>query len=245
MTAARIVAGLAALALAAGVCASIGLAGAAASEAPPSTDLLVSTDGVHFSAELAGGLFGGSGLLVPGDSVASSLWIKNPTGAPAALRVSARDVTFSSGDIADGVTMSAWDSGTDTTLSATLRSVAECQIIVPSQAIAAGATMEMIVKYTMADFAGAVGQNESASLGLKVAMRDAEAGPFPLSACEDEGVLVSSNPALPSSLPGSLPSSLPTTGTEFVVPLLAAGGFLVGIGLFLVAGRRRREHEEL
>lgn len=236
----RIVAGLAAVALAMGACAGVTLTATAAQETTPSVDLLVSTDGVHFSPALAGGLLGVSGLLVPGDSVASSLWIKNPTGAPAVLRVSARDVTFSSGDIADGVTMSAWNSGTDTTRSATLRSVAECQIIVASQAIAAGATMKMIVKFTMTDLTGEVGQNDRASLGLKVAMRDAVAGPFPASACGDEGVLISSNPARPSSLP----SSLPTTGTGFVVPLLATGGFLVGIGLFLVAGRRRREHDE-
>ena len=242
MPATRIVAGLAALVLAAGVCASVGPAAAVASETTPSVDLLVSADGVNFSSALAGNLFEGSSLLIPGGSVASDLWIKNPSGAPAVLRVSARGIAISSGALADGVTMSAWDSGTDATRTATLRDVVECQIIVPSQAIAAGATMKMVVRYTMADLTGVTAQHDSANLGFMVAMRDAEAGPFPESACEDDGVLISSKPSRPSSL--ARPSSLPTTGTDFVVPLLATSGFLVGIGLFLVAGRRRREHDE-
>jgi LPXTG-motif cell wall-anchored protein len=241
MKAARILAGLAAVALAAGVCAGVTLAGAAAGEATPSADLLVSTDGVHFSPELAGGLFDGSGLLVPRASIASSLWVRNPTGAPAVLRVSARDVTISSSELADGVTMSAWNSGTDTTRSGTLRSIAQCQVIVPSQSIAAGATMKMVVTYTMADFTGVTAQHDNASIGLMVAMRDAEAGAFPASACKDDGVLISSTPARPSSLPTG---SLPSTGTDFAVPLLVTGGLLMGVGLFLVVGRRRREHDE-
>lgn len=241
MPAARIVAALAALALAAAACASVGPAGAATRGAEPPVDVLVGTDGVHFSPSLAAGLFDGSGLLVPGDSVASDLWIKNPTGSAAALRVSARAVMTSSSDLADGVTLSAWNSGTDSTRSAPLRSVAECQIIVPSQAIAPGATVKMIVRYTMADLTGVAAQNQSASLRLKVAIRDAQAGPFPPSACEDDGVLVSMNPARPSV--SALPGSLATTGTDFAVPLLAAGGFLVGVGLFLVAGRRRKRDQ--
>lgn len=242
MSATRILAGLAALVLAAGVCANVGPAAAVASETTPSVGLLVSTDGIRFSAAPAGILFDGSGRLAPGGSVASDLWIKNASGAPAVLRVSARGIAISSGALADGVTLSAWDSGTDATRTATLRDIVECQIIVPSQAIAAGATTKMIVRYTMADLTGVTAQHDSASLGLMVAMRDAEAGPFPRSACEDDGVLVSSTPSRPSSHARS--SSLPTTGTDFVVPLFATGGFLVGIGLFLVAGRRRREHDE-
>jgi LPXTG-motif cell wall-anchored protein len=242
MPAARILAGLAAVALAAGVCASVTLAAAAAAAAPPpAVDLLVSADGIHFSSEFAGGLFDGSGLLVPRGSIASDLWIRNPTAAPAVLRVSARGVTVSSSDLADGVTMSAWNSGTDTTRSATLRTIAQCQILVPSQSIAAGATMKMVVTYTMADFTGVTAQHDNASVGLMVSMRDAEAGAFPASACTDDGVLISATPARTGSLPTG---SLPRTGTDLAVPLLVTGCFLVGVGLFLVAGRRRREHDE-
>lgn len=244
MTAARTVASLVAVLLAAGVVVTVAVGGAAASEAAPtepSVDLLVSTDGVNFSSALDGGLFDGSGRLVPGDSVASDLWIKNPTSAPAEVRASARNVTISTSDFADAMTMDAWDSGTNATRSRSLSALAQCEIVVPAQQIAAGATLKTLVRFTMADLGGVSGQGEEASLDLVVAMRDAEAGPFPASACDDDGVLISSKPARPSSLVS--PSSLATTGSDFAVPLLATGGFLVGIGLFLVAGRRRKRHE--
>lgn len=233
------IAALAALVLATGVCAGVGPVAAAASE--PTVDLLVSTDGVHFTTALAGGLFDKSVLLVPEGSAAAGLWIKNPTNAPAVLRVSARDIGISSGDLADGVILSAWNSGTDTTRSATLADLSECEVLVPSQPIAPEATTQVIIRYTMANLAGVIAQHESTSLGLMVAMRDAEAGPFPESACQDDGVLIPPIPA-PSSPPVP-PSTLATTGTGFPVSLLAAGGLLVGIGLFLAVRRRRRNDE--
>ena len=244
MTAARTVVSLVAVMLAAGVGLTVAVGSAAASEgtpSAPSVDLLVSTDGIHFSAALAGGLFDRSGLLVPGDSVASVLWIRNPTSAPAEVRVSARNVRVSTSDFAAAMTMDAWDSGTDATRSRSLSSLARCEIVVPAQQIAAGATLKTLVGFTMGDLGGVSGQGEEAGLDLMVAMRDAEAGPFPASACDDDGVLISSKPARPSFL--ASPSPLATTGTDFVVPLLATGGFLVGIGLFLVAGRSRKRDE--
>lgn len=240
MPSARIIAGLAAISLATGLSATVAVSSAAALTAPPSTDLLVSADGVHFSPALDGSLFEGSDLLVPGDSVAAGLWIRNPTAAPAVLRVSVRDVTISSTDMADGLILSAWNSGTDSTKSGALRNVAPCEIIVPSQAIAAGATMKMIVRFTMADLTSVTAQQENASLELMVAMRDGQAGPFSPSACDDDGVLISSHPAR-AGPPAR--SSLASTGTDFAIPLLATGGFLIGVGLFFVA-RRRREHDE-
>ena len=233
---------LAAAVLATGVVGAIVLGSGASPAAAAPVDLLISTDGIHFASSLEGGLFDGLGTLVPGDSIASSLWIRNPTSAPAEVRVSARNVTVSTELFAAAVNMDAWDSGTDATRSRTLGALAKCEIIVPAQRIAAGATIETLVTFTMADLRGVSGQGENANLDLFVAMRDAEAGPFPPSACEDDGVLISSQPARPSPLVS--PSSLATTGTDYAVPLLVTGGFLVGIGLFFVAGRRRREHNK-
>ena len=232
---------LAAAALAAGVAAVLALGGAAAPAAAAPVNLLVSTNGVNFSSALKGGMFDGLGLLVPGHSITTSLWIKNPTSAPAALRVSARDVVITSSSFAGGVTLSAWNSGTGGTLSEPLGAMANCDTLVPSQLIAAGATMKMVVTVRMGDLTGITGQNGSAKLGIMVAMRGAEAGPFPASACEDKGVLLQSN-AVRTSVART--RSLPNTGADLPVPLLIAAGVLVGAGFFFVAGRRRREREE-
>lgn len=237
----RLAGRLSAAVLAAGAVGAIVLGAGASPAAAAPVDLLVSTDGIHFASSLDDGLFDGLGTLVPGDSMASSLWIRNPTSAPAEVRVSARNLTVSTELFAAAVNMDAWDSGTDATRSRTLSSLAQCEIIVPAQQIAAGATLKTLVRFTLADLGGVSGQGEEAGLDLMVAMRDAEAGPFPQSACEDDGVLISSKPARPGSLVS--PSSLATTGTDFAVPLLATGGFLVGVGLFLVVGRRRRRDE--
>src|SRR5680860_162981 len=112
MTATRIFAALAAFALSAAACAGGVAANATIGETTPSVDVLVSSDGSHFSPALARGLFDAGGLLVPLDTVTADLWIRNPTRAPAVVRVSAQDVTVSSSELADGVTLSAWDSGT-------------------------------------------------------------------------------------------------------------------------------------
>lgn len=121
MLPARLVRRLDAVALVGGIAAALVLGGAAAPVAVASAHVLVSADGIHFSPTLAGGLFDGRRMLVPGHSVSAELWVRNPTQAPAALRVSAMSDGFG-----DGVTMSAWDSGTDETTSAPLSALARC-----------------------------------------------------------------------------------------------------------------------
>lgn len=228
-------------------CAAGGLAlgvGATPATAAP-VDVLLSTDGVTFSSAPSEGMFDDLGLLVPGESMSSSLWVRNPTPTTTVLRVSAREPIFPSAAFAGGVTMTVWDSGTGTTRSTTLGALARCDILVPSQPMAAGATIRLDVTFTMADLTSSVGQNQQASLGLMVAMRDGEAGSFAASACDDEGVLIASNPSRSNlASNSSRPTTIARTGTDLPVPLLIAGGLLLGVGIFLVAGRRRRERDE-
>lgn len=205
--------------------------GAAAPASAAGDTILVSTDGVHYSTAISGGIFEGVGVLVPGDSVASTLWIKNPTSAPAMLRISTRNVAISSAEFASGVTMSSWDSKTDTTRKAALQNVAECGIVAPAQEIEAGESIKTVLRFTMSDLDGSTAMKEGVRLDLMVAMRDAAAGAFPPGACEDNGVLISSNPG--HSAP------LPSTGTDPAAPLIG-GGLLLGIGAFLLRRSRRR-----
>jgi len=212
-------------------------------------DLLLSTDGTHFATTLSAGLFDGLGLLIPRGSQQATLWVRNPTAAPAEVRVSAHDVLLPAGGYADHVTLSAWNSGTGDTVSRTLRALDSCGIVVPSQPITAGGTMKLIVTFTMADVSGTVDQGASAGLGLLVAMRDAQGGPFAASACDDPGTVVPVLPGTPTPTPQTFAAVAGTgflahTGVEPPAPVLLVGGLLLGVGLFLLLARRRRPEED-
>lgn len=209
----------------------LGTGGSPAASAP--VDVLLSFDGVHFSPALDGSMFDQHELLIPGGSVSAPLWIRNPTDRPAELRVSLRDVIIPSADYATGVLMSAWDSGSDSTRTAWLAETAECEVVLPPQEVAAGATIKMTFSFAMDDLTGASGQDESAGMDVMVSMRDAEAGAFAASACDDAGALISAE--------RPPPAAMASTGAELPVPLLATGGVLIGVGAFLLAARRSRK----
>ena len=254
----RVASGLGAAALATTLALGFGVGGAAAPASAAPIDLLLSSDGVNFTSTLAHGPFDGLGLLIPRGSQQATLWVRNPNAAPAEVRVSAHDVLLPSGGYADDVTLSAWNSGTGATKSQTLRRLDRCGIVVPSQPIAAGGTMKLIVTFTMADVSGTVDQGASASLGLLVAMRDAAAGPFAASACDDPGTVVPVLPSTPTTAPTTAPTTtnptasaavagtgaLAHTGVEPPAPVLLVGGLLLGIGIFLLLARRRRREED-
>lgn len=237
---------LAASALATAAAAALALGSGAAPAVAASEEVLVSTDGVRFSPTLERGLFEGLGPLIPGQSESSDLWIKNPTTAAAALRVSARGLTIPSPTYAEAVTLSTWDSGTGSTNAATLSDRTSCDVLVPAQTVPAGDTVKMVVTFTMADLDGRLAQGESANLDVLVAMRHDDVGSFPASACGDEGVLVSSDadPGGTGDTAGARRNTvsdlLASTGFELPGVLLATGSILVGAGAFLVADRRRQ-----
>ncbi|MDY7541679.1 MULTISPECIES: LPXTG cell wall anchor domain-containing protein [unclassified Cryobacterium] len=251
-----------AVAIAAAILAVAGVATPASAVTTPPTptatapvELLLSTDGVTFATTLTAGLFDGLGLLIPRGSTQAALWVRNPTAAPAEVRVSTHDVVLPAGGYADDVTLSAWNSGTGDTLTRTLRRVDSCGIVVPSQPIAAGGTMKLIVTFTMADVPGTVDQGASARLGLLVAMRDAVAGPFAASPCDDPGTVVPVLPGTPTTPTNSTttPTASSTvagigilahTGVEPPAPVLIVGGLLLGVGIFLLLARRRRREED-
>lgn len=222
---------------------ALGGAVAPATAAPaPAPQILLSSDGVAFGTSLNGSIFDGLGKLIPGESITANLWVKNPTAEPADVRVSARDIVASSAVFAENVTMSTWNSSDDATLSTALSDADACDIMVDSQPLAAGATMQMAVTFAMADVGGTIGQNDTASISALVAMRDSTMGPFPESACDDNGVIV--GPTDPPTAPtGSTPSTngLAHTGAEARTPLLVVGGLIAGGLLFFLLGRRRRK----
>jgi len=211
-------------------------------------NVLVSSDGVHFATSLPAGLFGSNGLLIPGGSMRSTLWIQNPTDRPANVRVSLREPRGASADRAiaeqppaglnEYLILTVEDPAAQTVTAVPLLVDAGCAVLAPAQPLAAGATLRVPVTIEMMNVTGMTAQNARAELGVLVALRDAAAEPFAESACDDDGVLVSAiaEPSAPQR------SNLSRTGVDLPIPAIIGGGLLLGIGALLV-GRRQHRRE--
>lgn len=224
---------LAAFATALVLAASLNLV-AAPSPASAATELLVSSDGVTFTTGYPGGLFDGVGPMVPEDVVTASFWVKNPTVDPASVRVSVQDMVVSSASLAASMTLTTWDEGTGLTNTEQMNTLANCDVVVPGQQLAGGAIIRVDMTITMLSVPGQIAQGQLGELTFLAAMRDPAAGPFPASACDDEGVLITSN----------LPTQIAHTGSDLPSDWFVAAGALLGVGILLVVARRRKRDDE-
>jgi LPXTG-motif cell wall-anchored protein len=173
--------------------------------------------------------------MVPQDSETAVFWVKNPTVNPASLRVSVHDLVVSSPALASSMVLTTWDEGTGITSDSELDTLALCDVIVPVQTLTGGAVIRVELTLTMLDVTGSIAQDELGALNFVAAMRDAAAGPFPSSACDDDGVIISSN----------LPSQMAHTGSDLPSEWLTLAGALLGVGVLLLVGRRKREKKAL
>ena len=224
------------------VAAAVGLIASTASTVPAyaaGPEIQVSPDGVHFATTMTDGLFDGIGLLVPQDSETAPLWVKNPTTTPVAMRVSIGAISASDQIFSDNLELTTIDSIAGVSRTNLLSDLAKCDVVVQSITVPAGSTVRVDFTIDMLDSTDLVAQNDLASLEFLVGMRDAEAGAFPASACDDVSVVV----------PGTDPPTagpkgpLAITGVDPTNWLILAG-VIGGIGFLLLARRRRRESEE-
>jgi hypothetical protein len=223
------VVGAAIAAIALGTVFAVGSGGAASAAA--AEELLLSRDGVHYSSSLDGALFERAGSLVPGQHVTASLWIKNPTGTSASLRMSVHGVTWSPGAVAGALNV------TGTVVSPLMADapvpaagLQPCAVLLSVPSIPAGAAVHIDVQLNMADVGTTMAQSQSVAVDFLVAMKDVAGGPFGASACNDGGVVVGSTNF----------RSVAFTGGTLPVPPIIGGGLLIGVGIFLVARRRER-----
>ena len=238
---------------AAGVALLLTIGGAAApalaapstpTSAEPRNEVLVSIDGEHYASNLPVGLFGSYGLLIPGGSMRSTLWIQNPSDRPANVRVSLREPGGASADreisaladLREYLILTVEDAAAPTVTTVPQLVDAGCAVLAPEQPLAAGATLQVAFTIEMMNVTGLTAQNARADLGVLVALRDAEAGPFAASACDDDGVLI---PAIAGSSVSQRADGLSRTGVDLPVPAIIGGGLLLGVGVLLVTRRRR------
>jgi LPXTG-motif cell wall-anchored protein len=244
--------------LGAAVVVSAGLLGvttqsAAADSSTSSPVVLVSTDGVNYTPTLTVGLFDDAGLLVPGDTATAELWIKNPTSDPATVRVSVGQVTTSSPQLGQNMTLTTVDTLMSATVTRTWDDLAQCDVVVEPVTVAGNSVLRVDLTLTMLNATGLQAQNSNASLNAVVAMRDDAAGSFPVSVCDPAttapGIITpaGTTPAAgTSSQAGARVHAkvLGFTGDTFPSQLAILAGVLLGVGWFLLALRRRRKEPE-
>ena len=209
--------------------------GTAASAEDPR--ILVSGDGVTFTPTLTSALFDELGMLIPQESIESSLWVKNTATTDGSLRLRVKELANAPEVFTRNVTLTAMSG--NKTWTSTLDEFADCDSVIPTLPIPAGETVRVDLVLAMADVDGLTAQDESANLAFAVDMRDAQDA-FPAQACAlaDNG-----DAALPSG--GTLPGegALPRTGADFIPTAALSLGLLFG-GLIILLARRRRRSEE-
>ena len=242
----RTAARLAAIALAAMLSsvATLGFSAVSASAVTPPAVVLISTNGVSYQPTLAVGLFDGTGLLVPGDTSTSDLWIKNPLATPATVRVNVADLSTSSTELADNMRLTAVNTVNGSTVTELWSQLATCNVMVEPVTIPGGATVRIHLSLAMLNAGGTAAQLQDASLTADVQMRDAAGGSFPPSTCDPAVTNPgTTEPATVQPAATHPRKVLGYTGETFPTQLLILGGVLVGVGWFLVGARRRRKRE--
>jgi LPXTG-motif cell wall-anchored protein len=234
------------VAVIASVVATLATLGLSATSAQASSPVvLVSADGVSYQPSLGVGLFDGAGLLVPGDTATSDVWIKNPLSTPAIVRVNVGDLSTSSVELADNLQVTALDTANGSSVTATWSQLAACDVMVDPVTIAGGAVLRIHLSLVMLNATGVVAQLQNGSLTATIQARDAAGGAFPASTCDpavaDPGTTGPGSTQPAATHPRKV---LGYTGETFPTQLLILGGVLVGIGWFLVGARRRRKREE-
>jgi LPXTG-motif cell wall-anchored protein len=225
---------------AAAVVASVALmlVGSATSAQAEGSEILVSSDGVNFATEYDGNLLGDIGVLVPRDQATRSVWIRNPTPTPAVMRMSVSDMGVSSPVMASSVLMTTTDVDADTKTERRLDELKRCTIVVPPRVVPANGTIRIDVTITMLDVDQQVSQRGLGWLNFLIAMRDDAAGEFPPSACDDTGVTI---PTTPIPTPSG---DLVVTGSDMPTEWFVLSGVLIGLGILLLARRRRSARDE-
>jgi hypothetical protein len=206
-----------------------------ASAATP--EIVVSADGSTFGAGVTTQLFDDLALIVPGDSMASSIWVRNQSTGTALVRVAVTDLVIPSPEFGSAVTLSSTMNGF--THISSLGSLQNCQVVVQAQSIPAGATVKVDFEVLMSSAtSGSNAQGQTASLGFIVTAHDFAAGPFP----DANGCAVSTGGG--SGTGGASAPSLPWTGVGELLPTIFVALACIGLGALFAVLRRRRDRDQ-
>ena len=207
-------------------------------------DLLVSTDGVTYTAGNTLPLFAPSLRFVPGDVDSAEVWVKNAATTAGLLRVELIDPATDDSVFAAHLALSATPAGAVPQPVGFDAAIANgsCTVLSGTRVLAAGESLRIDIRSVVdAALTAAQGQQSSVTFELRATLTDAAAGTAaqPGSACL---VIPDVDPTSPPK-----PGSLPHTGGTLPWTLAVLGALALGGGGFaFVIGRRRRrdDHEE-
>jgi len=235
-----------------------GLLVASPASATTTRKLELSTDGRTWSSSIPGTLFDALPVIVPGDSVSRTLYVRNAGATAGLLRLDAVDVRISNADFAKslrvGATVDAASLG-----STDLGGSSDCLTVLPSGRIAAGAVATVEITLGFDKNAPMPTQDSTADFSLLLSVSEDIGQTAPSAGCPDEGIELPTLPfpedegdtgaggsasAPPSAQPTATSGSgLALTGAT-VLPLLATSGGLLLLGVAVLTATRRRKHAE-
>jgi hypothetical protein len=221
-------------------------------------DLLISADGVSYSTQFDGSLFGGGAVLVPQSSLTAEFSVRNATTRQARLRVALIGTEVSNPDLANSFVVAA-AAASMPPRPTTLDGSGGCTVVIDNVVLAPKESTPIVTVLTLGDLQGVVGQGERASMRFNLTLMDAAAAepPSTCTLAEQSGTgglvvpLVSgSDDADTDALPGADSSTnggSPGSGIQRIeiisdntLPLLMLAAFVGGGGLFWLRFRRRQ-----
>lgn len=222
--------------------------------------LELSTDGSTWSSSIPGTLFDALPMLVPGDSVSRTLYVRNAGSTAGLLRLDAVDVRISNADFARSLRV---DAAIDAAslASVDLGGTADCITVLPAGRIAAGAVAVVEITLGFDENAPMPTQDSTADFSLLLSVSEDLGQQATVAGCPVDGIEL---PTLPfpdggAGAAGGGPvaggadaaavapqaartvdgAGLAFTGVT-VVPLLATAGGLLLLGLSAFIATRRR-----
>ncbi|GLK16843.1 hypothetical protein [Herbiconiux flava] len=240
VTAATVLVALGATALAA-----MGAPGAIAAGPADDGGVVVSVDGSRYDDAPAEPLFAAPPVIVPGDVVTETLWVRNDGAVPATLRIDATDARATVAAFADALRVSAaippLDAG-----AVPFGDAADCAVLLRGPVLEPGERVAVAVSLSFsAATPDRVGHDARATLDFTASLRDEAAEAAGAGAC-GAGIAIPGLPDGPASGPGGL---LSDTGAAPPLAALLWGAALAVAGALLVslrigAARSRRNDPE-
>jgi hypothetical protein len=151
---------------------TLGTAGPAAAANGGAT---VSLDGESFSAAPAGSVFPAGLVLVPGSQHTGTVWVRNDSDRPAALRISATDTTASNAAFIENLTLRAVTPATDDSDAVTLQHGATCTPLLEGELMPPQSVTEVTITLAMRDSVDNAHQGATADTTLMVSLSDPDA----------------------------------------------------------------------
>ncbi|GAA2237425.1 hypothetical protein GCM10009851_23100 [Herbiconiux moechotypicola] len=223
----------------AGTVGSVGSAGSAGSTGSGGVE--VSADGHTFTTSIDSPLFADLPVVVPGDSVSATLWVRNGGVQAGAVRFSASDGWSTSAAFADHLLVSASPSDPVVAPGAEvpLGSVDECALLFAGPVLQPGESIPLLVTLAFAPTVGGRdGAGARAGLDFVAALRDPADPASPTADCSGGTVI----PGIPDSGDGGSVPRADAIAATGLVPIGAAmlGAIVLVAGIALFASGRRR-----